>query len=73
MFNVNKYGTNVAIKFYGSNEIQVYNYKIIFRDLLQLFKIRTVIRILLFVLFSLINTKNIKISFLQKEWAKFYS
>jgi len=34
-----RYGINVAIKSRDSNEIQVYNYKITFRDLLKLFKI----------------------------------
>ncbi len=61
-----RYGINVAIKFYDSNEIQVYNYKITFRDLVQLFKIRTVIGILLFVVCSGIATSTLA------NWSVFY-
>ncbi len=61
-----RYGINVAIKYYDSNEIQVYNYKITFRDLVQLFKIRTVIGILLFVVCSGIATSTLA------NWSVFY-
>ena len=61
-----RYGINVAIKSYDSNEIQVYNYKITFRDLIQLFKIKTVIGILLFVVCSGIATSTLA------NWSVFY-
>ena len=61
-----RYGINVDIKSYDSNEVQVYNYKITFRDLVQLFKIKTVIGILLFVVCSGIATSTLA------NWSVFY-
>ncbi|KKL96624.1 hypothetical protein LCGC14_1842590, partial [marine sediment metagenome] len=61
-----RYGINVDIKSYDSNEVQVYNYKITFRDLIQLFKIKTVIGILLFVVCSGIATSTLA------NWSVFY-
>ncbi len=61
-----RYGINVGIKSYNSNEVQVYNYKIRFRDLIQLFKSKTVIGILLFVVCSGIATSTLA------NWSVFY-
>ena len=61
-----RFGINIDIKTYDSNEIQVYNYKISFRDLAQLFKIKTVVGILLFVVCSGIATSTLA------NWSVFY-
>ncbi len=61
-----RYGINVDIQSYDSNEVKVYNYKIRFRDLIQLFKSKTVIGILLFVVCSGIATSTLA------NWSVFY-
>ncbi|HEC39479.1 MAG TPA: MFS transporter [bacterium] len=66
LIGYSRYGINVVLKSYNSNEIKVYNYKITFRDLLKLFKIRTVTGILLFVVCSGIATSTLA------NWSVFY-
>jgi len=61
-----KTGINISVTSDKSNKALDYNYKITFQDLTQLFKIKTVIGILLFVVCSGIATSTLA------NWSVFY-